>query len=254
MNKKIKGSYKSIEVSKKLEDNILDKTINKTEKRKSWFKLSYVLSLILIVCVASLTMVNADKIKEVIDKWRGVVVESDGTIIELSEENGYKEIPLTAPKVPDEEPPKNYNSFKELESDLGFKLLKPSKDEIGIGYRTRINSNGSIGIIDLWIPGFIEESEDKSISVSVSIPNKYIDYRYYAAFAGDDDPTDKSNVKVYKSDNLGVNIAIWDASSIYAYGNIHYKATFVYDNVKYEMIAQEYTEEELKAVIENLQF
>ncbi len=254
MNKKIKESYKNVEVNKKLEESILNMTINKSEKRKSWFKMSYALPLLLVVCIVSLTMVNADKVKNVIDKWRGVVVESDGKIIELSKENGYKEIPLTAPKIPDEEPPKHYNSFKELESDLGFKLLKPSKDEIGIGYRTRINSDGTIGIIDLWIPDFIEESEDKSVSVSVSIPNKYIDYMYYAAFASDDDPTDKSNVKVYKSNNLGVNVAIWDSTSTYAYGNMHHTATFVYDNVKYHMIGTEYTEEELKAVIENLRF
>lgn len=254
MNKKIKESYKNIEVNKKLEDSILNMTINKTKKRKSWFKISYVLPLLLIVCVVSLTMVNADKVKEVIDNWRGVVVESDGTIIELSKENGYKEIPLTAPKIHDDESPKDYYSFKELESVLGFKLLKPQKDETEIIYRTRINGDGSIGIIDLWIPNFIEESEDKGINASISIPNKYIDKRYYYAFAGDDDAMEKSNVKVYKSNNLGVNIAIWDSTSTYANGNINYTATFVYDNVKYWMHAEEYSEEEFKAVIENLRF
>lgn len=254
MNKKIKESYKNIEVNKKLEENILNMTINKTKKRKSWFKISYVLPLLLIACVVSLTMVNADKVKEVIDSWRGVVEQSDGTIIELSKENGYKEIPLTAPKVHDDESPKNYNSFKELESVLGFKLLKPSKDEAEIIYRTRINGDGSIGIIDLWIPNFIKVNDDKDISVSVSIPNKYIDRRYYDAFAGDDDATEKSNVKVYKSNNLGVNIAMWDSTSTYSYGNKHLTATFVYDNVKYWMHAQEYSEEEFKDVIESLQF
>lgn len=258
MNNKIKNSYETIEISKESEKNILNKTIYKKEKRKSYFKVSYALSFLFVICLVSFSIVNADKIKNVIDNWSGVIEEMNGKIIELSKDNGYKEIPVTAPKVKENEMAISYKSFKEVENVLGFKLLKPLKDENEIYYDTRINSDNTIGIVDLWIPNFIEENVNKNISVRVSIPNKYIDQNYYDAFSGDDDATEKENVDVYKSNNLKVNVAMWDSSNIYSYPDgikrKHITVLFIYDDVKYWLGAEGYSKEEVKEIIENLRF
>ncbi len=258
MNNKIKKSYECIEMSKNNEEVILNKTVYKGKKIKKHFKYSYALSFLVVMCLLSFSIVNADKIKNAINNWRGVIKEKDGNIIELSKNNGYKEIPVTAPKVKEKDISINYKSFKEIEKVLGFKVLKPLKDETDIFYDTRINSDNSIGIVDLWIPNYIEENTEKNISVRISIPNKYIDKNYYDAFSGDDDATEKESVGVYKSDNLKVNIAMWDSSNIYSYPDgikrKHITAVFVYDDIKYWLGAEGYSKEEVKEIIENLQF
>ena len=51
MNKKIKDAFSNISISKKTEDSILSMTVNKKEKKNYRFRLSYIYSIALIVCV-----------------------------------------------------------------------------------------------------------------------------------------------------------------------------------------------------------
>ena len=62
MNKKIKNAFSDVSISENLERNILNMTINKQTHRR--FKLSYVCSIAVAVCLLSVTVVYAKEIKE----------------------------------------------------------------------------------------------------------------------------------------------------------------------------------------------
>ena len=66
---------------------------------------------------------------------------------------------------------------------LRFSILKLQENNTSeIYYRTSLNDNGTIGRVDLWIPYFYKENDNKYIGVSVSMLNKYADDGYVLAF------------------------------------------------------------------------
>ena len=57
MNKKIKNAFSEICVSEKLERNILNMTVNKEKSSLKNYKLSYVCSIALVICMVSVIYV-----------------------------------------------------------------------------------------------------------------------------------------------------------------------------------------------------
>ena len=90
MNKKIKNAFSDVCVSEKLERNILNMTVNKQKQTHRRFKLSYVCSIAVAVCLLSVTVVYAKEIKEFFQNWSTSIKLENGTEVKISENNNYK--------------------------------------------------------------------------------------------------------------------------------------------------------------------
>lgn len=249
MNKRIKDAYIDIKVSKKLEKNILNKTVNKEIRKNHQFKIAYVGLIAIGFCLLSITMVYAKDIKNYFKKWSTSVQFDEGTRLEFSQNNNFKYIPIEAIKVgPNDESIKM--SYQEIEEMLKFPILKLSKNNPEeIYYHTYLNDDNSIGRIDLWMPYFLKYSEDKYLHLSVDILNKYADEGYILAFQEGIDATGEKNIeKKYKSDNLNTNIIIYTNT----WSKKRITATFVYDDILYRFIGNNITKEEIISIIESL--
>lgn len=256
MKKEIKNAFSDIYVSKELERNILDMTINKQDQVKKRFRLSYVCSIVLVVCLLSITAVYAKEIKYFIQNWSSSVQNwnssvrlDNGKVIKLSENNNFKEIPNNVLKVDDNSSmPKM--TFEEIEDMLKFSILKLKKDNTDeIYYDSGLNADGSIGRIDLWIPSFYEENDDKYVSVLVNMLIKGADRGYIAAFQGDTDAFGEKNIEIsYESDNLNTNVIMYSTKS----AKERLTAAFVYDDILYHFIGNNISKDEMISIIENL--
>lgn len=249
MNKKIKNAFSDVCVSEKLERNILNMTVNKQKQTHRRFKLSYVCSIAVAVCLLSVTVVYAKEIKEFFQNWSTSIKLENGEEVKISENNNFKEIPTDAIKVNENsESPKM--TFKEVEEMLKFSILKlPENNTNDIYYRTSLNDNGSIGRVDLWIPYFYKENENKYISVSVNMLNKYADEEYVLAFQEGVDATGEKNIEnSYKSENLNTNIVVYTND----WSEERLTATFVYDDILYQFIGHNISKDEMTSIIETL--
>ena len=249
MNKKIKNAFSDVSISENLERNILNMTINKQTHRR--FKLSYVCSIAVTVCLLSVTVVYAKEIKEFFQNWSTSIKLENGEEVKISENNKFKEIPTDAIKVKE-----NSESFKmtfeEVEEMLRFSILKLQENNTSeIYYRTSLNDNGTIGRVDLWIPYFYKENDNKYISVSVSMLNKYADDVYVLAFQEGIDATGEKNIEnSYKSGNLNTNIIVYTNN----WSDEKLIATFVYDDILYQFIGHNISKDEMTFIIEILKY
>ncbi len=160
-----------------------------------------------------------------------------------------KEISTDAIKVKENlESPKM--TFKEVEEMLKFSILKlPENNTNDIYYRTSLNDNGSIGRVDLWILYFYKENENKYISVSVNIFNKYADERYILVFQEGIDAMGEKNIEnSYKSENLNTNIVVYTND----WSEERLTATFVYDDILYQFIGHNILKDEMTSIMETL--
>ena len=249
MKKEIKSAFSKIYVSKELERNVLDMTINKQDQAKKKFRLSYACSIVLVVCLLSFTVVYAKEIKDFIQNWSSSVILDNGKEIKLSENNNFKEIPNDVLKVDDDSSmPKM--TFEEIEDMLKFSILKLKKDNTDeIYYQPGLNADGSIGRIDLWIPSFYAENDDKFVSVLVNILIKDADEGYIAAFQGDTDALGEKNIEIsYESDNLNTNVIMYSTKS----AKESLTVAFVYDDILYHFIGNNVSRDEMISIIENL--
>lgn len=251
MNKKIKNAFSDVSVSENLERNILNMTVNKQKQTHRRFKLSYVCSIAVAVCLLSVTVVYAKEIKEFFQNWSTSIKLENGTEVKISENNNFKEIPTDAIKVKENsESPKM--TFKEVEEMLKFSILKlPENNTNDIYYRTSLNDDGSIGRVDLWIPYFYKENENKNISVSVNMLNKYADEGYVLAFQEGIDATGNKNIEnSYQSENLNTNIVVYTND----WSEERLTATFVYDDILYQFIGHNISKDEMISIIETLKY
>ena len=251
MNKKIKNAFSDVCVSEKLERNILNMTVNKQKQTHRRFKLSYVCSIALVVCLLSVTIVYAKEIKEFFQNWSTSIKLENGEEVKISENNNFKEIPADAIKVKENsESPKM--TFEEVEEMLKFSILKlPENNTKEIYYRTFLNDDGSIGRVDLWIPYFYKENDNKYISVSVDMLNKYADEGYVLAFQEGIDATGNKNIEnSYTSENLNTNVVVYTND----WSSERLTATFVYDDILYQFIGKNISKDEMTYIIETLKY
>ena len=176
----------------------------------------------------------------------------DGTKVDIAEDVPFKDIPETAPKSIRTE--KDYikigMTHAEVEAALGFDILKYDGITTDrLTYDTLLNNDGTIGRISLWWPRFFEISEDKGITLSISILNKGADYGYIDAFMqGIDAAGGKKLENTVKIESLGVDAVVYtDRSS-----EDKLAITFIYDNVYYEFAGYNCTQSEILSIIEQL--
>lgn len=246
-NNLIKKAYSDIYISKDLEETILNMTVNQKKMKR---KIPRYLVAGISVFILATTIVYADEIKQWVESWSSSIKFEDGTEVKITENNAFKKIPVTAKKTGELEPAISM-THEEIESMLGFSILKSEKATSNeIGYRTELNKNGSIGRVDLWWARFFGEN-DKSISISISMLNEKADKGYILAFQEGLDATGGKELEnSYTSNKLGVNVLIYSND----WSNNRLTATFCYDNVLYDLIGKNISEQEMKDIIETLEF
>ena len=253
MNKKIKDAFNDIKVNEDLERKILNMTVNKRDNKQKKWKLSYTYATILLIGMLSIGVVYAKEIKNFINSFSTNINVENNKSIKLSDNINFKNISKDALIFTgDSQYQMNYN---EVEKNLGFKILKLKENNTDeIYYSTELNDNNQIGRVDLWIPYFVKESDNKYISASISMLNKGADEKYILAFEeGLDASGGKNNFEEYYSNNLDTKIIIYSYSTSNS-NNRYLKATFVYDDVLYIFTGMNMSKDNLINYINGLVF
>ena len=253
MNKKIKDAFNEIKVDESLERKVLNMTVNKKDNKQRKWKLSYTYATILLIGMLSIGVVYAKEIKNFIDSFSTNINVENNKSIKLSDNINFKNISKNALIFTGDSPYQmNYN---EVEKNLGFKILKLKENNTDeIYYSTELNDNNQIGRVDLWIPYFVKESDNKYISASISMLNKGADEKYILAFEeGMDASGGKNNFEEYYSNNLDTKIIIYSYSTSNS-NNRYLKATFVYDDVLYIFTGMNMSKDDLINYINGLVF
>ena len=253
MNKKIKDAFNEIKVDESLERKVLNMTVNKKDNKQRKWKLSYTYATILLIGMLSIGVVYAKEIKNFINSFSTNINVENNKSIKLSDNINFKNISKDALIFTgDSQYQMNYN---EVEKNLGFKILKLKENNTDeIYYSTELNDNNQIGRVDLWIPYFVKESDNKYISASISMLNKGADEKYILAFEeGLDASGGKNNFEEYYSNNLDTKIIIYSYSTSNS-NNRYLKATFVYDDVLYIFTGMNMSKDDLINYINGLVF
>ena len=180
----------------------------------------------------------------------------DGSSVQLYENVPFRKIPDTA--VKSDEYSKIPMTFEQVAETLGFKILN-YKDafENEINYSTSLNKNGSIAVVDLWWASFLKESEEKYATYSARILNENADEGYvYPFIEGIDASGGMEYNETYKINSLDVDAVIYTIGDSPYGENIsdgRVSVQFVYDNVLYKLNFWNYTNEEIKIVLEELE-
>ncbi len=185
-------------------------------------------------------------------EWSTYILFEDGSKAQLVENATFKEIPDSAPKT--EHTEDSIGTIKmthaEVEKILGFNILgydKATLDEIG--YETMQNDDGTIGRIDLWWANFLKISEEKQMTLNISMLNKGADEGFILAFEeGQDAAGGKKLENVVTIDSLDTKIVVYKSDS----HDNKITITFVYDNVLYQFGGYDFTENEMLSVIEQM--
>lgn len=268
--KKIKKAYLDVNVSSDLERKILNMTINKEVKKRK-FKLAYLVLIAVVITGFSLSFAYAKEIKEVVQKIFSLEVskgDEEGNTIEISVNGITHDIPNTIKRS--EKRTINYNdvdengntvvksidenvsikrTFKEVEKDLGFPILKlKNNDDEEVIYTTSDNSDGTIASVHLEMFDFYEEN-GKECNMDVDITDESADY--IATNPNDIDVYGgKADEEIYHTDNIKEDILIyavdWDDSRL--------TALFYHDGIKYTLVTNTMTRSEFKTLLDNLKY
>ena len=185
-------------------------------------------------------------------EWSTSILFEDGTKVEVVENATFKEIPDSAPKTEITEDDIGYilMSHTEIEETLGFNILSYDKaTSYEIIYRTMQNDDGTIGRVDSWWADFLEISEEKRITLNISMLNKGADEGFILAFEeGQDAAGDKKLENIVTLESLDTKIVVYKTGS----HDNKITMTFVHDNVLYQFGGYNFTESEMLSVIEQM--
>lgn len=173
------------------------------------------------------------------------------TQVSVSDEAFFKELPDNLPVLQESEP-KISMTRAELEALLGFAVLDSTlSDNDTLYYSTICNhKNDNIARVDLWCPMLISENIMKHIDMSVQILSVDAEQGFIEPFKeGTDAAGGKVYLENYSAKESGINAVIYT----YADAPTMLIATFVFDDVYYQLDAENYTLEEFKAVLDTLE-
>ena len=186
--------------------------------------------------------------------WKSVISFFDDkgnkTDITVSDEAFFKELPDGLPIPGDGEPmiQMTKDKFEEL---LGFKILWSELSTTSeINYDAFANKNdGAVAVVSIWCPSFIEESETKTICYDMEILSTNAEEGYILPFIeGKDAMGGKLYIDTYELENLSINAVIYTSD----WKPDRLTATFVYDNLYYSFIADNYSLEEFLSILNTL--
>lgn len=184
--------------------------------------------------------------------WSTSIWFDNDTTIEIADNMHFKRIPDNAYKTDyDNGIGKMDLSHNEVEEMLGFNILCcENANTESVIYDSFQNDNGSIGRVDLWWPHFIE-IEDKRISYRASMLNEGADEGYILAFQEGIDAIGGKELE--NTINVFIN-SVETKVVIYRYDDTEERlnATFVYDDILYNLSGYGYTQEEMISVIKQM--
>ncbi len=186
--------------------------------------------------------------------WESVIsfFDKDGneTKVTVSDKAFFKQLPDGLP-VPGDGEPMIPMKRAEAEALLGFEFLdsKLSPESTIFNYDANVNFNSnSVATVSLWCPGFIKESENKSINMSVDILSTDAEEGYILPFIeGKDAMGGKVYGETYTLESLDADAVIYAFDS-----DNRTNATFVYDNIYYTVSAYGYSLDEFKVILNTL--
>lgn len=260
MDDMLKNAYKSVD-KEKPSNSLNQETIsrmrelNNMGKRTVGFKLNKVAKFATICCcilaVAGVSTVAYSKISEY---WHANVQFSNGDNVQLAEDISFRDLPEDLLALND-----GRKSFpwSDIEEMLGFSLLGAGNVNDGTAsYSTFLNDDGSIAVVDLWIPLYkvydeeiLSTSDEYSeyISLDIGILNYGADEGYILPFMeGRDAAGEMTFVEKYVPDNLNVEVIIYTSTVR------DFNAVFVYDSVYYTLHGTNVTVEQMKEAIEGM--
>ena len=230
---------------------------SRMDKRKLGFRLNKVAKLAVACCgvaiIAGVTTVAYSAIKE---HYNSTITKENGTVVELSSDVHYKELPEHTLK--DETFDENEVQWNQIVDMLGFPLLGNGDVDTGaVIYDEMFNSDGSVAVIDLYIPNFkiygetdfIEDGNKfymKRITLFIELLDADAEMGYVLPFVeGKDAMGGKELIAKYHSETLDTEVII--------YNNVEcMNGNFVYDNVYYRLSGWNVTEQEMREAIEGL--
>lgn len=238
---KLVDAIGEIEETKIKEAKSYSLTVKRNSVKSLFLKAPIAACLILCLLVGTVAYATHEAYE-----WSTSVLFEDGSKVELVENATFKEIPDSAPITEDNIRYINM-THSEAEKTLGFNILNYDKaTSHEMSYRTEQNDDGTIGRIDLWWPDFLKISEEKQMTLSISMLNKGADEGFVLAFEeGMDAAGGKKLENVIMLESLDVKIIVYTSDS---HDNI-LTISFVYDNVLYQFNGFDFTESEMLSVI-----
>ena len=207
---------------------------------------------IIVTCIALIG--GAAYAGTALTDWESVISFFDDkgneTQVTVSDEAFFKELPDGLP-VPGDGEPMIAMTKNEVEELLGFNILDSDlSTENEINYDANLNlKNDYVATVDLWYPNFIKENETKYISYSIAILSTEAEEGYILPFIeGKDAMGGKIYVGTYELENLSVDTVVYTSDWMPE----RLTATFVYDNLYYSFIADNYELEEFLDILETL--
>lgn len=186
-------------------------------------------------------------------QWSSAIRFGDGTKISIAENAAFKEIPNTAPTTVTTEDNNGSISMthEEVEKTLGFNILNYDKATSDVMvYRTMQNKDGTIGRVDLWWADFLRVSDEKYMTLSISMLNKGADEGFVFAFEEGRDAAGGKELESIITENLfDTKIVVYKYDSC----DDRITVTFVYDNVLYSFGGFNFTEGEMLSVIKQME-
>jgi len=185
-------------------------------------------------------------------EWSTSILFEDGSKVQVVENATFKEIPDSAPKTQRTEDSSGYikMTHSEIEETLGFNILSyDNATSHEMSYRTEQNDDGTIGRIDLWWADFLEISEERRMTLHISMLNKGADEGFILAFEeGQDAAGGKKLENIVTIDSLDTKVIVYTSGS----HDNKITMTFVHDNVLYQFGGYDFTEIEMLSVIEQM--
>lgn len=213
------------------------------------------LSRVAVAAIITVCLVIGCTAATTFTKWESFIsfFDKDGneTKVNVTDEAFFKELPDGIP-VPGDGEPKIPMIKAEAEKVLGFPILGSSLSEKNVEYyynAYKNEKNDDVATVDLWCANFINESDNKSVSLSAEILSVNAEEGYiYPFIEGKDAAGGKVFLEKHKIEALGVSAVIYaldDAPE-------RIKATFVYDSVYYSLSFKNYSTDEIKEVLGTL--
>ncbi len=182
-------------------------------------------------------------------EWRSSVEFDDGSSKELGSELPCRKLPESAVMSNDNAV---MTTVSKAEKALGFDLLgheAAADDEVF--YCMEVNEDGSLACIYMWISDWMKLEGNSNINLTISVLNEGADEKWVETFESGWNASEKEFVEEYVSDSLGSKVIVYKPGRQEEFQG-YIMATFVYNNVLYELNGWQITAEELKNIIEEM--
>lgn len=252
-NRRIIDSWNRVEIDGTADQRVLDAVLAenslKTVKRgafpmnkRKYLGLAYALAAVLLISGLAAGAVFAEDIKALVSTVLSLGGGSTYPISEIAPVKIKDTAVISADFIS--------MSVGEAEEMLGIKLLTTDRATTSVvHYRTGL-SQGRIGRVDLWRPGFIDfgGNDEKRISMSVDFLTPEAGREYIDPFMeGIDASGQKEVLGTYPFELLGEVVLYgnsWDDTRL--------TATFVYSDMLYTITANNLSQEEMLEIVESL--